>query len=221
MNRDRFEMNDLEAWLKKECNTASGPYLRPFTPNKKWCDAEVFVIGSRPATPLRDEFDNFDEYWKELTLCSKRFNDVYSREHNTGESKTTGNRRILTGHRHLRNVNVLVTNVCWVPVKGTKRLSKPEIKLGKERLERLYDHLQPKIIFAYGQPAINASLDIFGHAPDPYQSPKGQGNSQRKPLVLTYRHLSGMGGKKDMPFQPNIDLPVFAEIIKTRLGMRR
>ena len=214
------EMDDIETWIKKECRTPKGPYLRPFTPNPKWRKAEVFVVGSRPATPLRDEFDNFDDYWKALTLRPKRFNEVYSREHKTGESKTTGNRRILTDHRHLKEVTVLVTNVCWVPVKGTKRVSEAELKVGKERLKQLYDHIQPKIIFAYGKPAINASHGIFGHAPDPYLPPKEQGKYPKKPLVLTYRHLSGMGGEKGKPFQPNIDLPEFAQIIREYLGKK-
>lgn len=212
-------MADLETWLRKICCTASGPYLRPFTANPSWRRAEIFIIGSRPATPLRDEFNNFEDYWGALTLRPDRFDEMYSRAQNSGESKSTGNRRILTDL--LEGVAVLITNVCWVPVQGTKKLSRHEINIGQERLKQLYRHIRPKIIFAYGEPAINASSDLFGHAPDPYQSPKEQGQSRRKPLVLSYRHLSGMGGKKGRPFQPNIDLPEFAKIINRRLGKKR
>lgn len=209
------KMNDLEAWLKKECDTASGPYLRPFAPNPDWQKAEVFVIGTNPATPIR--FKSFDEYWNALTQYPENFQKEYRRKHGKKEeSKTTKNRRKLTNE--LDGINVLVTNVSWLPAKNEKGINSNDFDLGRKRLKRLLDDIGPKVIFAYGTKARDFVDTFFDGVPDLYASPEEQGKSRRKPLVLTYPHLSGqgiMGGKK---FQPDIDLAEFAKIIKRRLG---
>lgn len=56
-----------EAFLRRVAETASGPYLRPFTPDAGWRNAPVLVVGTNPATPLRDEMPSFDMYCHALT----------------------------------------------------------------------------------------------------------------------------------------------------------
>ncbi len=74
------EADDFEVRLRELCNTAMGPYLRPFAPNTEWRSAQVFVVGTNPATPLRDEFASFDTYWHGLTVDPSVFDEVSARD---------------------------------------------------------------------------------------------------------------------------------------------
>jgi hypothetical protein len=47
------------------------------------------IIGTNPATPLRDEFRSFDEYWNSLTVDPAAFDKYYSAQHKDGASKST------------------------------------------------------------------------------------------------------------------------------------
>jgi len=67
---------DVEDRLREICHTDAGPYLRPFAPNPEWRTAQVFVVGTNPATPLRDEFESFDAYWRGLTVDPSIFERV-------------------------------------------------------------------------------------------------------------------------------------------------
>jgi hypothetical protein len=208
-------MNDLEKWLKEVCDTESGPYLRPFSPNPNWYSADVIVVGTNPATPLRDQFLSFDEYWDALTRTPEKFEEVYSREHGGGESKTTSNRRVLTDN--LNGINVLVTNVVWLPSSSASKIKISEFRSGYGRLKRLLDGINPKVIFAYGGKAVECIFNNYSNVPDKLTPPQQQGKSREEPLVLTFPHLSGQGLPPGTKFRPDEVLPEFAQIIMDRL----
>ena len=226
------EMDDIETWIKKECRTPAGfPYLRPFTPNPKWRSAKVFVIGTNPATPLRNQFKSFEAYWRALTQNPEEFNKVYSREHGGGESTTTERLRILTDG--LNGINVLVTNAVWLPSSESITIKCTQYYQGHKRLKQLIDGVKPKVIFAYGKPAlgtlekckkIEGIQHNYPYASDyltpPNEQRESQRESQSKPLVLTYPHLTGAGLPLNTEFNYKDDLPEFAQIIREYLGKK-
>jgi len=222
-------LNDLEAWLKEICCTSSGPYLRPFAPNPKWRQAEVVVIGTNPATPLRKQFPSFEAYWRTLTQNPKEFNEIYSREHVSGESTTTKRLHILTDNltSNPNKINVLITNAVWLPSGSASKITCPEISYGHECLKRLLDGIKPRVIFAHGKPALGKFKDCkrvegiqhnFPNVPDYLIPPEEQGKSQANPLILTYPHLTGAGLPKGTKFNYEDDLKEFAKVIRKRLG---
>ena len=73
-------MHDIR-WLRSLCNTNEGPFLRPFAPNAQWNSASVIVVGTNPATPLREKFADFDNYSTALTRYPARFEKIYSSKH--------------------------------------------------------------------------------------------------------------------------------------------
>jgi hypothetical protein len=99
---------DAECILHKLAYTTSGPYLRPFTRNASWRTARVFIVGTNPATPLRDEFDSFEAYWLALSCNPSDFEKVYLSQRTGKPSKTT--MRIKRFESHLADVGVLRTN---------------------------------------------------------------------------------------------------------------
>ncbi len=106
-------MQPDENWLRATCNTATGPFLRPFAPNPEWHESSVFVVGTNPATPLRDEFLSFDDYWRSLTQSPDDFQRVYGLKHKAGQSKTT--KRVAALLNYLSPLDILVTNVYAYP----------------------------------------------------------------------------------------------------------
>jgi hypothetical protein len=146
-----------EEWLKDICNTASGPYLRPFAPNRKWREAEVFIVGKCPATPLRDEFESFDAFWESLTRLPDDFYRVYRKKHKGGESNTTGRINLLKGLLH--PLSVLVTNATPYPACG--RLTAWERQIGQIVFEQLVLTARPRAYLFHGGPALGLANDFF------------------------------------------------------------
>lgn len=197
--------------LKGWCNTDTGPYRRPFTPNSEWESATVLIVGTNPATPLRDEFESFDQYWQGLTESPEIFNERYTTAHQGGTSKSTSNANQLL--KLLEPLNVLVTNVVWFPVSSKKEIPKSEWEFGQTALTELIRHVRPKVVFCHG-----ADAEAFGKSLDPavdrYLPPKDQVNSPWiSPLVLAYHHFSGQGLRRGAEFKPQRDFPVFAKAI--------
>lgn len=202
---------DYTTRLKTECRTASGPYLRPFAPNPAWDSAEVFIIGENPATPLRDEFDSFDQYWEGLTADPAVFQRVYRGFHSGGSSKTSSLVSLLI--EALAPVNVLVTNVSWYPASRFKHIPRWE-KRRSDRLDDLIAHCRPKVLFAHGRRARKFVSKRFGATLDPYLAPGRQTSVNQGMLCLGYHHFSGRGLRKGTSFEPLVDIPEFADRIK-------
>ncbi len=199
--------NQLKDW----CNTENGPYRRPFAPNIDWESATVFVVGTNPATPMRDQFGTFEEYWRGLTEDPDLFLCRYRAAHSGGTSRSTANAKHLI--ESLGPLNVLVTNVVWYPVAKKGDIPGKEWEFGSEWLMKLVEHVQPKAMLCHGKDA-----ETFGKKLQPdldrYRSPSDQAKaSSDGMLVFAYPHFSGQGLKKGAKFQPGKDFPVFAESI--------
>ena len=120
-------MNYVEK-LKQWCNTEYGPYRRPFTPNTEWENTDIMVVGTNPATPMREQLDSFEEYWQGLTEKPDLYSQRYHIAHCGKTSKSTG----IANHllKLLSPLNVLVTNVVWYPVARKKDIPKEEWHMG-------------------------------------------------------------------------------------------
>ncbi|WP_312165396.1 hypothetical protein [Massilia timonae] len=193
-----------EAFLRESARTASGPYLRPFTPAAGWRTARVFVVGTNPATPLRDEFASFDEYWHALTTDPASFDAVYRAHRGGKSSKTTA--RIARFEAPLRDVGVLRTNACalpsrrWLDLRAAERRS--QLENGLLVLRALVAICRPAAILAHGSEGVRAVSRLFGVPLDPYVPLLAQSAEARLPAgmqpvqLFAYPHLSGVGVNK-------------------------
>lgn len=191
-----------EQWLRAVCNTPCGPFLRPFAPNSEWRNASVFVVGTNPATPLRDEFRSFDDYWRALTHVPDEFRRVYRLKHESGQSKTT--RRVSELLKYLSPLNALVTNVYSYPAPKPKLISNFEEQ--KRISEQIFDFLlticKPQALFFHGSVAANFARGYFGVSLDPYAPPSAQATFITLPSadtptwIYAYVHMSGLGVRR-------------------------
>ncbi len=201
--------------LRTDSKTGAGPYLRPFAPNPRWRSAKVFIIGENPATPLRDEFDSFDEYWAGLTVEPELFHRVYQGFHSGGSSKTTHWTRSLV--QSVAPLNVLVTNVSWYPAGRFKDIPTAEQERS-DRLQGLIAHCRPKVLFAHGRRARRFLDERFRVEVDPYCPPNQQTTVVSGMLCLGYHHFTGQGLRNGASFQPAAAIPEFADRIREYLG---
>lgn len=190
--------------MRQLCHTDAGPYLRPFAPNSAWRNARVFIVGTNPATPLRDEFSSFDMYWEALTHDHGAFEQAYGAQRAGKVSKTA--RRAKVFEAALGQVNFLRTNVCAYPTRRWKELRGPQkaghIRTGCEILAALADVCRPAAILCHGKEATQAVSELFSVSLDPYTPLDQQANvvapwsdGQRLQL-FAYPHLSGVGVRK-------------------------
>lgn len=209
---------DLEDRLKEWCDTESGPYLRPFAPNQNWRDAEVMIIGENPATPLRDEYSSFDEYWDSLTTNLTIFDMHYSAQNHGETTKSTTWAKKLIELLEPLELNCLVTNVCWFPVQKSKDIPRNEPSIGQNYLLQLIRFVQPKVIFCHGSKAEEFARNCLGVKVDRYTPPGQQVAVVGGMLVLTYHHFSGQGLRKGARFDPESELPQFVDRIKRHVS---
>jgi hypothetical protein len=196
--------SDFEALLRRLANTASGPYLRPFTPDTEWRKARVFIVGTNPATPLRDEFASFDEYWHALTRDPAAFQAVYLAQRSGKSSLTTG--RINRFATTLSGVRLLRTNACALPSRCWTELPtalrREQLDVGRQVLRALVEICQPAAILCHGKEGVRAVSTLFSTHLDPYVPLDRQDVSAAltpgaAPVQLfAYPHLSGVGVAK-------------------------
>lgn len=194
----------LEQRLRELCNTESGPYLRPFAPNPEWRTAQVFVVGTNPATPLRGEFSSFEEYWRALTRDQAAFDKVYVAQRQGKPSKTTGRACGFTST--LGSVSVLRTNACAYPTSRWKELrsqqKREQLRIGREILGALVETCRPAVILCHGKQAVQTLSELFSVSLDPYTPLDQQDNvvtpwtDGRRMRLFAYPHLSGVGVRR-------------------------
>ena len=195
-------MDDIEAWLKGVCNTAEGPYLRPFAPNSRWHKAELLIVGTNPATPLRQQFGSFDEYWSGLTRQPEVFYQHYRAMHDGGETKSTARTRRLV--EQLQPINVLVTNAYAYPAEEEKLIpDKPrQLLIGREIVSRLSAMPTVRVAIFHGSRAIElaslvADRPVDAYAPLLEQDTRARGANPFR--IYVYPHFSGRGVRKGFP----------------------
>lgn len=196
--------SDFEALLRRLANTESGPYLRPFTPDTQWRKARVFIVGTNPATPLRDEFASFDEYWHALTCDPAAFQSVYLAQRSGKSSTTTG--RINRFATALSGVGLLRTNACALPSRRwtglPTALRHEQREIGRQVLRALVEICRPVAILCHGKEGVGAVSNLFATHLDPYvpldrQNVSGALMPGAAPVQLfAYPHLSGVGVAK-------------------------
>jgi len=175
--------------------------LRPFTPDARWRDARVFVVGTNPATPLRDEFGSFDAYWDSLTSDPSAFEAIYRAQRGGKVSRTAG--RIESFAAPLKSVGVLRTNAAALPSGRWKTLPpnvrREQLVLGQKILRALVEICRPLAILSHGHEGVQAVSTLFATPLDPYEplnlqtvraSLSAGATSVR---LFAYPHLSGMG----------------------------
>lgn len=201
---NHIDNDQLERRLRQLCQTESGAYLRPFAPNPEWRSARVLIVGTNPATPLRNEFPSFDEYWRVLTSDPAAFDAIYLGLRQGKPSKTT--RRANLFATALEGVNVLRANACayptgrWGELRGAEKAE--NLRIGREILGTLIDICRPKAVLCHGKEAVQAASTLFSTYLDPY-TPLDQQNNVVKPWqdeqsvhLFAYPHLSGLGVAK-------------------------
>jgi hypothetical protein len=195
---------DSEALLRRLAHTPSGPYLRPFTPDTNWRTARVFIVGTNPATPLRDEFGSFDEYWHGLTCDPTAFEAVYLAKRSGKVSKTTA--RAKRFEAPLSGTGVLRANACALPSRRWSELPagvrREQLENGRQILRALVEICRPAAILAHGKEGVRAVSTLFATPLDPYvpllrQSVRASLDPGMAPVQLfAYPHLSGIGVEK-------------------------
>lgn len=216
---------DSESKLKKLCEKLSeaGPYLRPFAPNSNWKESKVFIVGTNPATPLRDsfgEFNDFNDYWTSLTIDNDRFNKIYRTKYSKGNSKTTNRLKLLAP------LKPLILNAIIYPSPRIKEI--PDIQLqrdiGKQCFEELINICQPKVILFHGKEANDLCFRYFGIESRDFDiatglynySPIGKQIAIHEDIRLFgCPHLSGLGVPKGYKVsEMDNELKRFSEIVK-------
>lgn len=217
--------DERESALRTICNTETGPYLRPFAAHSKWQAAKGFIVGTNPATPLRGQFDSFDDYWNSLTCDTDRFEEKYRAEHHGGTTKTTKRTRFLKGL--LEPENILIANAIAFP--APKKSSIPRIReqerIGTQILQLLLDICRPRVIFFHGVPAVQAAFRVFDVELDISEPPSDQNNRSvyagDEMHLFAYPHLSGAGAPKGFKVSGiDFDLRIFAQRISKALKAR-
>ncbi|MFM0557701.1 hypothetical protein P0D69_43215 [Paraburkholderia sediminicola] len=183
---------DFEAQLKKYCRSETGGHLRPFAPNRNWKAATIFIVGTNPATPLRDQFESYDSYWDCLTRDTEKFQEIYTSARGPAKSKgTTVNLKVLLNL--LGREDCLVTNACWYPTKRRQAIPREERTRHHDALRLLIQFCRPKAILFHGNPAIGFAESVYGLNLDRRQPVFLQDVVYGGTLFLAYPHLSGMG----------------------------
>lgn len=188
-----------DRYLREICNTPDGPYLRPFRPNPKWAEARIFIVGTNPATPLREEFESFEAYWHSLTQDPEAFNRIYRQQHRSGESKTT--KRAQRFQTQLTSVNVLTTNAMIYPAKRPNYIprKREQRNIGTCCFQFLFNVCKPSSALFHGAKAIRLANESFGVKLDPYQSIECQDTVIHDPStchLFAFPHFSGVGVQK-------------------------
>jgi hypothetical protein len=214
-------MNDIEAWLREVCNTLDGPYLRPFAPNPQWRKADVLIVGTNPATPLRSQFSSFDEYWLGLTQHPEMFDRQYQLVHGGGQTRSTARTQRLLAQ--LKPLNALVTNVYAFPSEDETLIrDKPsQRKIGRDILIRLVASSRPRAAIFHGSEALRMAASLaLGHL-DPYMPLLEQTaylRESRSTRVYVYPHFSGRGVRKGFRVrQMDSDLANLAVSLKAQV----
>ena len=190
------QIDDL--YLREICNTFEGPYLRPFFPNPRWTEARIFIVGENPATPLRSEFESFDEYWRSLTQYPEEFKRIYSRKHSSGQSKSTARARRFQDQLH--PINVLTTNAVIYPGRFKDIPNKAkQRKIGTCCFQYLLGVCKPSSVLFHGSKAVKLAADSLGVNLDPYQPIDCQDTVIHNPSychLFAFPHFSGQGVRR-------------------------
>ena len=202
-------MNIDDQYLRELCNTPEGPYLRPFRPNPKWFEACIFIVGQNPATPLRDEFESFDEYWHSLTHDPEAFNRRYRAKHSSGQSDTT--KRIQQIQDWLHPINVLITNAIIYPAGKDKGIPNEtdQKRIGRRCFEYLLDVCKPSSVLFFGAKAVELAGKSLGVELDRHQPIECQDTVIHDPCrchLFAYHHLTGQGLPSGSTFNWEKDL---------------
>lgn len=218
-------MDNHEQWLRLICNTDSGPYLRPFAPNSHWRTADVFIVGTNPATPLRPEFSSFDEYWHGLTVDKAVFEAKYRAKRGDKKKSTKTTERASKFIENLRPLNILTTNAIAYPIEKADKIpdKKHQKTLGRDIFDRLVQLCRPKAILFHGQPAIELGKDYFQLELN-RDIPILEQNTTAIPIGLSnpiklfaYPHFSGLGAKGFKVSGMDVDLSHLADRIRKEL----
>ena len=184
-----------DRYLREMCNTPEGPFLRPFFPNPKWAEARIFIVGENPATPLRDEFESFDEYWRSLTHAPEIFKRLYSQKHSAGQSKSTA--RAQRFQDQLHPINVLTTNAIIYPGRYKDIPNKAsQRKIGTRCFQYLLGVCKPSSVLFHGSKAVKLAADSLGVNLDRYQPIDCQDTVIHNPSychLFAFPHFSGQG----------------------------
>lgn len=205
----------FEEKLKERCYTESGPYRRPFAPNRHWSSAEVLIVGTNPATPIRDELGSFENYWQALTHTPEAFYNYYHQAHGGGASKSTTNANLLLSL--LEPINTLTTNVVWYPVSRKNEIPKMEWELGAQALDELIQHIQPKVIFCHGADAERFGRKYVSGLDRYIPATEQAAQLVDEMLILAFHHFSGQGLRGGARFALKEELPIFATIIREHI----
>lgn len=186
-----------DRYLREMCNTPKGPYLRPFFPNPKWYEARIFIVGTNPATPLRNEFESFDEYWRSLTQAPEEFERKYSQKHGSGQSKSTARAQRFQNRMH--PINVLATNSIIYPGKYKGIPNKAnQRKIGTSCFQYLLGVCKPSSVLFHGSKAVKLAADSLGVNLDRYQPIDCQDTVIHNPIychLFAFPHFSGQGAR--------------------------
>ncbi len=188
-----------DQYLREICDTPEGPYLRPFTPNPKWAEARIFIVGTNPATPLRKEFESFEAYWHSLTHDPEAFERIYRQQHSSGHSDTTGRARPFQDQ--LTPINVLTTNAMLYPAKDPDCIPKKsnQQEIGASCFRFLFDVCKPSSVLFHGADAVKLANKSFGVELDRYQPIEFQNTIIHDPNtchLFAFPHFTGRGVQK-------------------------
>jgi hypothetical protein len=85
-------------------------------------------------------------------------------------------------------------------------------------LKRLIGCCSAKVLFFHGRWARRFALEAYDVSLDCRVPPQEQKKRADGMLLLAYHHFSGMGLPKGTRFQPDVEIPAFAERIRAEFG---
>jgi hypothetical protein len=202
-----FPSDKDERWLRAKCYQVEGPYLQPFSPNIKWREARIFIVGLNPVIPLRYEFQSFDHYWDCLTNYPEQYNLICESKYSKKEEqKSRTKRRIFQLVENLKPINVLITNTFAYPSINPLNIPKSfrNEPISERIVSRLISICKPKAILFHGREAIDFANKYFKVSLNPYVEPVEQSVKSQVPNVsascrlFAYHHFVGRVNKGDV-----------------------
>lgn len=156
--------------IKKMCEApgAGKAYYRPFICRGDLSRADIFFVGTNPATPITPEDMDLDEY-VELLLDYERFIEFYKKSRISRDKSELSRTRIgmnsflkwLSKHTAL---SIIETDVISYPAEKLKHLRKEPkqvIERGKDIFYELVVNFKPKLLILHGKETVEQAADVF------------------------------------------------------------
>ncbi len=190
----------LKAWCEPILNGKA--YYRPFICNGDLSNADIFLAGINPATPIYSEEMDIDEYM-DLLLDYNKFMELYKslrlqKEKDEMSRTRKGMKSFIDYLKVHTKSSVLETDIIPYPTENIKLLKQEPreiIERGKEIFYEIVMEFQPRLIIFYGKKSVEHAYDIFASkgliGTDSMDMKKSIENMERQGTVCSFTYSNG------------------------------